>query len=274
MVAPDNKKSRTYKCVFCESHERLTREHIWANWLRPYLPRTGEHNYHWTTRNGGEIKKGKIHRPGDAHSQRLQVVCGRCNSGWMSTLQEEAKPILVPLVNGERPILDEHSQYILSRWATMNTMVIEFADPPTAMIPQEHRSRIQMGGGPLQDWHIWIGRHNVGAHHPAYFNHFGWAGYRADQTRPGQLEPHKCQTTTFTVGQLLFHTFMVTPSLPEPSIDHETFAQAFGLRTIWPSSGLIIHQPERVHDWESRDDVSEYIARASGLPAFRSGPPL
>lgn len=270
MALHQDKKNRAFKCIFCESPEKLTKEHIWADWLRGHLPRTGERNYHWTRYGGGEIIKGKVHRPGDAHSQRLQVVCGRCNSGWMGSLQEAARPILAPLLQDVWEPLDEHSQRILGRWATMTTMVIEFADPKTARVPQTHRDLLRTGAGPLEGWYIWIGRHDPGADHPGYFNHFGWIAAGVDVSTGQAVAHHHFQTTTFTVGRLLIHTIMMSSPHPEFIVKPEEFEQLYDLRTIWPANGTIIDHPVRKHDWESRQTVAEHTARRFGLPIFRA----
>jgi hypothetical protein len=36
----------------------------------------------------------------DPLSSQVRVVCGPCNSGWMSQLQNQAKPFLTPLFEG------------------------------------------------------------------------------------------------------------------------------------------------------------------------------
>lgn len=267
MALPKVKENRTFKCIFCGSPEKLTREHIWADWLRKYLPRTGNRNYHWTRHGDGEINRGKIHRPGDAHSQRLQVVCGKCNSGWMGALQEAVKPILTPLVQDTWGPLDQYSQEVLARWATMFTMVVEYADPKRAKVPQTHRDLLRTGASLADGWYIWIGRHDPGTEHPAYFNHFGWEGVSLS-TGTGEVHDY-FQTTTFTVGRLLVHTFMVASPTPGPFVKHEQFARLFDLRTIWPPNDTIVDRAVRVHDRYSRQVVAEFAARSFGLPVFR-----
>ncbi|WP_156481287.1 hypothetical protein [Herbaspirillum rubrisubalbicans] len=46
-------------------------------------------------------------------------VCEDCNRGWMSDLQKQAKPILVSLVTGEWPDLNNEQCRILARWCAM-----------------------------------------------------------------------------------------------------------------------------------------------------------
>lgn len=183
----------------------------------------------------------------------------------MGALQEAVKPILAPLVQDTWGPLDQYSLEVLARWATMFTMVVEYADPKTATVPQTHRDLLRTGASPLDGWYIWIGRHDPGTEHPAYFNHFGWKGV---DLSTGEVHDY-FQTATFTVGRLLIHTFMVASPNPGLFVKHEQFARLFDLRTIWPPNDTIVDRPIRIHDWYSRQVVSEHAARSFGLPVFR-----
>jgi hypothetical protein len=75
--------------------------------------------------------KPKLHRNGAPHSHQLQVACSSCNSNWMGSFQSRAGKHLPMLMRGEWPILPQDAMRTLACWATMVTMVIEFADPDT-----------------------------------------------------------------------------------------------------------------------------------------------
>jgi hypothetical protein len=267
-VMPKNASSkRVYACIFCGSAEKLSREHVWADWLREFLPRPGTRNFHWTSHFGRPPAPAKLHRAGDAHSQRLQVVCGRCNSGWMSQLQTDARPILAPLVMDNWTALSTDESLILARWATMTTMVIEYADPTTAMIPQRHRDLFMIDREPIPDWHIWIGRHDPGADHPAFFNHFGALLFSIDRAT-GLTTEYNFQTTTFTVGRVLFHTATITPEHPLFRVNHHSFGSGYHLLNLWPRTDVISSAPLVAHDKHGREKISIDAASTIGLPIF------
>jgi hypothetical protein len=140
------------RCIFCGGTP-ITKEHIFAAWMCDYLDsaliRDGtQHSVVMTGFNEkGKLVaqkpfKGELYRAGDHRSRTLRVVCSRCNSGWMSELQNETKAILIPFLMGEWPHLTAAHQSILSAWVAMLTMVYEFSNREFAVIPQEQRASL------------------------------------------------------------------------------------------------------------------------------------
>jgi len=171
------------RCPYLCFGSGLTREHVWPEWLKQYIPRTHKTTFHQVkvvySREPGKpvenerYSKGHLTRQGDPASQRLRVVCKKCNTGWMSRLQQKAKPIMLPLINDEWRELDVDSQRILAAWITMFTMVIEFAHPMTAGVTAEHRRLFLNNQQPLPTWLIYFGTFQ-GKDWSGDFNHWGW----------------------------------------------------------------------------------------------------
>lgn len=88
-------------------------------------------------------------------AQKLKVACVSCNTGWMSQLQQRTKPILLPLLLGQRVIVSRKQQSVLAAWVTMYAMVCEFAFPETVAIPQSERDVFMKGHCALRPWRIW-----------------------------------------------------------------------------------------------------------------------
>lgn len=80
------------KCAFCGRVATLTGEHIWSDWVgRLLVPR--KIRYKWTEADG-TVKEW--HKTGlDA---KVKVVCDTCNNGWMSDLENTAKPIVQDMI--------------------------------------------------------------------------------------------------------------------------------------------------------------------------------
>lgn len=57
-------------------------------------------------------------------------VCEKCNSGWMSTIQSDAKPIFTRIWQQGRGVLATSDQEILVRWAFMSTLTAQLAARP------------------------------------------------------------------------------------------------------------------------------------------------
>jgi hypothetical protein len=56
--------------------------------------------------------------------------CQRCNNTWMSQLENVAKPLLLPMMQGEQTELTPDSQRLLARWLTKTCMMIDLASTP------------------------------------------------------------------------------------------------------------------------------------------------
>jgi hypothetical protein len=206
MARPPNPLNQ---CAFCGKREKMSGEHVFAKWLQDVIPKQHDFNeqtrIEYTRGNDGKLRaktaRGKLHRPEDMLSQTLRCVCRKCNGGWMSQIVESAKPILSELVIGKWPILNEQSQTKLAQWATMLTMVAEFADVSSIATPYEDRSFFRTTKVPPFSWRIMLGRYN-GATHAAFLH------------RAFTISPHpdkipdrrNTQITAFVVGKVFFQT--------------------------------------------------------------------
>src|ERR1035437_6614904 len=95
-----NRSKPPGKCIFC-GRRNLSKEHFWPEWASALLPRypDNRHVEHLFT----VTEKTKLVRPpevrsrqGHSWTKRLRAVCSECNNGWMSVLENVAKPILTP----------------------------------------------------------------------------------------------------------------------------------------------------------------------------------
>lgn len=125
------------KCIFCEAVGKLTKEHIWADWLKKYIPKdmpnyTAHRQMLW--RGGRKTDRQVRLVGGDIRSMRVKCVCNSkthakstprregCNDGRMGKLQEAAKPIVIPLIEGKSIALTARSQQILAGWIAIDLL--------------------------------------------------------------------------------------------------------------------------------------------------------
>jgi hypothetical protein len=73
----------------------------------------------------------------------------------MSRIEEEAKSVLRPLIEGHNLALDAEAQTKLARLICLITMRYEFTDDRPA-IPETDRNALRETGDPPPDWRIWI----------------------------------------------------------------------------------------------------------------------
>lgn len=106
-------------CLFC-ADPVSSREDVWPLWLvrrfdtpagvRVGLEREGHPLPSW-------IKL--------QHGHKVRFVCSKCNNGWMSDLENRAKPVLERVLGDGTIILDGSDQKTLALWSVKSAMVFE-----------------------------------------------------------------------------------------------------------------------------------------------------
>lgn len=130
------------KCIFCEgalTDTKRAKEHVWPLWLLRDL-QMEEHFVEGT----------HFYLPPDQPpiSQRVQSyssfvfgkVCAQCNNGWMSDLENLARPIVRRLIWPQEKIISLSSDEceLLARWAFKTAIVINSASNYRQIIPSDH----------------------------------------------------------------------------------------------------------------------------------------
>jgi hypothetical protein len=245
------------KCIFSEpshSHKPLDREHVWGKWLRPFV-RTNLNKHHLQSRTIGrpgtlDVTERTL-RAGDPLLSHVRVVCKRCNSGWLSEIQNAAKQPLIPLIEGRRTVLSGSAQDIIAVWCAMATVTAEYLtrDETAVAISQVERDWLRDHRTPPENWKIWIGyypgRKGIWDH---YVVPILGAEDAPQITSDGFAQPNT-QTTTFVVGNLLVHALSSTGDTDLVSRWNWPAASRVGLNLpqifprkesfiAWPPNGL------------------------------------
>jgi hypothetical protein len=229
----------------------MTSEHVWGEWTKGYVTRTANKHNHANVfvPKPGQPEPADVRiRAGDHLDAQVHVVCSDCNSGWLSQIQNDAKPILVPLFEGGTITLDETAQRLVATWVAMSTMTGEHLsrEERRLAIPQSDRTWLMERRTPPPGWCIWIG------HYPRGGNTMQWvkasfpvvnADELPDNIADQDLTP-TMQTTAFSVGNLF--AFAMSSHFPEipKGWDWRTAPRARDLlKSIWPTSGEEISWP-------------------------------
>src|SRR5882724_10367570 len=86
-------------CIFCGPTEsRLTNEHVLGRWILRVLAPGLEGQIPHERRRGGRTERRWSRNTLDPS---IKVVCKRCNEGWLSQLEGEAKFVVEPLILGK-----------------------------------------------------------------------------------------------------------------------------------------------------------------------------
>jgi hypothetical protein len=259
------------KCIFC-SRTGLSEEHIWPVWSHEFVPKSGSNLYTKKLQIAANQSAEKqdvslTQHNGDITSMRVKVVCKtHCNNGWMSRLEQRAKPILVPLITGAPIVLSHPNQEIVATWIATKLLTIEAANPdpvtPAGEFPQLMGRR-----RPPEIMRIWIGHFKGTIGSGAYHRQAASAplpvpfgGLSLVYTPKKQ----NIQTQMFIIGQLFVQAVTTTvPALkfnPPPEFSNV-------LRQIWPY--------ERSFAWPLAAPLSDHHAASIGTALERTSvPPL
>ncbi len=267
------------RCIFCQQIRKMTSEHIWGQWVQDYVPRTAnKHDLgNVVVRKPGEPDPPQVRiRAGDPINAQVPVVCGPCNSGWLSGIQTRAKPLLIPLFDGRTCSLDESAQAIVASWIAMSTMTGEYIsrDNVKVAVSQPDRTWLMNNRTPPLDWRIWIGRHKKIAPSGQ------WVHVTLPMTDSDDLPEvlsdddrlPKLQTIAFTVGQL----FAVAMSCHYPGItgiwDWRTARRArTRLEQIWPVKQMTLFWPPPTMTDADAESFGTAFLRYSDKLAKRAG---
>jgi hypothetical protein len=142
-------------CIFCH-RPATSREHLLPEWLREILP--AEEKVIHTRRLGGEGEQKWTKKP---FEEKTKKVCAGCNHGWMSRLEEAAKPVLSPMLTRSRiPYeLDPQARWIAATWAAKTAYVFQ-SQSADSSVPDLHPFLTMENGMPPAQVNIFIGSHD------------------------------------------------------------------------------------------------------------------
>ncbi len=201
------------KCIFCD-RPGLTREHMWADWLRNYIQRTmQEHVVGDVTIFPTQQEETVKRRTGDPHSRRIKCVCRPCNNEWMSQLQEDTKRFLLPMLAGHETVLRKIGQTTLASWITMMVMVSEYIDLDKIAVSAADRRWFYLNRRPPSHWRIWIGRHGREKYPLFVHNVLSCATEeKFERSSSNSAAELNTQTSTICLGEHLLIHVMSSPT--------------------------------------------------------------
>jgi hypothetical protein len=149
-------------CAFCGFSGKLTREHVFGDWisrigldLEPALHGTGPLN---------RIGQEQGVRP---PFRQTVHVCGACNNGWMSRLEAVAQRVLTPFILGEHGEIAPQDSGAVVAWAqktALTAMLISSEEQrsagyglPASEYREAYAQRDEMR--PLPASQFWAGRY-------------------------------------------------------------------------------------------------------------------
>lgn len=142
-------------CIFC-ARRANTDEDVIPKWIPRLLRKQeGERVPMRTTRFGQE--------PHDQLAgesiQKVGSVCGQCNNGWMSRLEDDVKPILTPMMLGNAITLTAQQQERITTWLTKCAMMYESMATGEVFYNELDRHHFMKTVSPLSSAAVWLGQY-------------------------------------------------------------------------------------------------------------------
>ena len=154
-------------CFFCGRRGSLSKEHVWPRWIQKYVDTPEPTRSSRTTGFYHEgdtitIEPDRITPPrqGSVLTFKVRIVCERCNNGWMSKLESQAKPILRSLISDEAAVIEAAAAATLATWAVKTAWMNEHLnseDSPTTTVSM--RAKLMRHLLPPYSL-VWLARHN------------------------------------------------------------------------------------------------------------------
>jgi hypothetical protein len=137
--------SKSRICVFCGleiAPGERAREHVIPQWLLDHLQIREAAITPAHTKPDGTMVSQRSHTLENLQEGR---VCGTCNSGWMSTLETQAMPLLIPLFSGGRTVVEltAEDRTTVARWAAKTVFALNSASNYLKTVPPEHFTTIR-----------------------------------------------------------------------------------------------------------------------------------
>jgi hypothetical protein len=157
------------RCAFCGLSGGMTKEHVWPQWLRQLAGELEPVRFAHTAgfeRSAAdafrEMPTVTVQQPGSVLNLVARAVCARCNSGWMSRLEERARPLLLGLAEaactGALYVLTPDQAAAVAAWAVKTAWMREFTSPSRSSTAKMRHSLYQRLLPPEFSM-VWAARH-------------------------------------------------------------------------------------------------------------------
>jgi hypothetical protein len=189
-------------CIFCQERAS-TKEDVWPQWLTKRFPLSD------TSRMEAELGSRNLGNWPNKKPKLLRVgcVCKKCNSGWMSQLEGQVKPVIESILDDRIKVVDISSQALIAVWAVKTAMALEALNPNRKWFyTDDQRRGLRMVSAIPERTSVWIakcvGQPNI------------YSAAKDLRTACGQNEIH-AYVTTMAFGSLakpqsqIFSTYLV-----------------------------------------------------------------
>lgn len=182
-------------------------------------------------------------RPGHLFTLKNRVVCESCNNGWMSEVEDLAKPILLKLISGTSCELSKNETSSISFWIAMKLVTAEFAEKAENLevTPFSERKAMMEKRQIPNYFNIFIGSHSTG-HNSAWLRS-SWTMALSPLGPDPKLEGRErnSQSVSFIIGPI----FIFVINIRLNSFDINANFNFGKLKKIHPSNRDFLKWPQK-----------------------------
>jgi hypothetical protein len=246
-------------CRFCGAAKTITVS-AWPEWATRLI--SIELAARYSLRTVDEVREQIFHalppeglREDFIATRKLRVACERCHRGWMSRLDAQVRPMLVPLVMGKPVQLVPGVQKALAAWIAKSVMIAELASLDDPVTPRADREMLRAIMEPPPGWNIWIAYNSARSWVARYVRH------TAQLRGPSARRPDT-QSITLGMGRILVHVMTSTV----PGMKFELPSKTAAFHFLWPCRGAISWPPTTALDQREVEAFSGAFDRDFGAP--------
>jgi hypothetical protein len=233
----------TAKCIFCGSSP-TTREHVFSGWTHKYmLPRKpGKAASYVAVEHIDRVVGTNLKLPGPIRDWQVKCVCGPCNNGWMSVLDQQVEPMMKPLILGQPTRLFDKECQAIATWAVLKSMIVH-----NSIVHHTRRKVLKRTRKPPKDWAVWI------ANYERQTWEGEWLSWPVSVRENAEMQPRRPSAYNAHITiQMIKNLYIHVTNLPYPDFGRRwRFRRPDGLLLagdvirIWPLHGTSIVWPQK-----------------------------
>ena len=249
------------KCIFCNTilSGNRSNEHIFPQWLLDHLQiRDAEITPTHFSRSSGKAVSTRKHTADDLLAGR---ICERCNSGWMSDLENEVKSNIVALISAEKEVVDlsGDERIALARWAAKTAYLLNFASNYHKNVPDDHYSYLYSHDNSLPNGVTVLAQQHHGKLKFYWLQQAEWVTY-TDESLDEEIA-HLLESQSYKITLQFGKLILLVAYLPHPSLK---FILWRGIHVpLWPHHGPVASYDRENFPWY--DSIEAVVAFHSGL---------
>lgn len=241
-------------CLFCQSPlVSRSKEHVLPQWLLDHLDIKDEEvtPTHFTA--DGNVVSTRRHRLSNLVEGS---ICATCNNGWMSRLENDAKRILIPLMAGEREVvqLSREERLLLAQWTCKTTYVLNSSSNFVSNVPVDHFKFLHENVNSLPQGVVVVAQQNHGTTRFYWLQHQFFMKSDVHPYIDSLDEAQKLVKPSYKISLLLNKLILLVAYWPWPGWQMVLWP---GIHIpLWPNKGRV--------GWYSQDPID------GGFPWFDS----